>query len=55
MQVLNYTHKYFYDHELGLIAVTANVHNLVVVTRNASDMERCQARVFNPWESQPDK
>jgi predicted nucleic acid-binding protein len=34
----------------SLIAVSASVHDLVVVTRNVQDMARCQARVFNPWE-----
>ncbi|MDO9081292.1 MAG: type II toxin-antitoxin system VapC family toxin [Desulfuromonadales bacterium] len=33
----------------SLIAATAAAHGLVVVTRNVRDMERCQARVFNPW------
>uniref|UniRef100_A0A831UBE7 Ribonuclease VapC n=1 Tax=Geobacter metallireducens TaxID=28232 RepID=A0A831UBE7_GEOME len=33
----------------ALIAATAAVHGLVVVTRNVKDMERCQVRVFNPW------
>ena len=37
----------------SLIAATANVHSLIVVTRNVHDMVRCQATVFNPWESQP--
>jgi toxin FitB len=37
----------------SLIAATANVHSLIVVTRNVQDMERCQAKVFNPWECQP--
>lgn len=37
----------------SLIAATANVHNLIVVTRNVQDIVRCQAKVFNPWESQP--
>ena len=37
----------------SLIAATANVHSLIVVTRNVQDMVRCQAKVFNPWESQP--
>lgn len=37
----------------SLIAATANVHNLIVVTRNVQDMVRCQAKVFNPWEGQP--
>ncbi len=39
----------------SLIAVSASVHDLVVVTRNGQDMARCQAEVFNPWESQPDQ
>lgn len=34
----------------SLIAATAEVHNLSVVTRNAKDMERCGANVCNPWE-----
>jgi len=33
----------------SLIAATANAHGLVVVTRNVKDIERCSARVFNPW------
>ena len=33
----------------SLIAATAAAHGLVVVTRKVRDMERCQARVFNPW------
>lgn len=39
----------------SLIAVSASVHDLVVVSRNVQDMARCQAKVFNPWESQPDQ
>lgn len=38
----------------SLIAVSASVHDLIVVTRNVQDMARCRARVFNPWESKPD-
>ena len=34
----------------ALIAATAAAHGLVVVTRNVKDMERCGARVCNPWE-----
>lgn len=34
----------------SLIAATAITHNLIVVTRNTSDLERCQALVYNPWE-----
>jgi predicted nucleic acid-binding protein len=33
----------------ALIAATAEAHGLVVVTRNVRDMERCGARVCNPW------
>lgn len=35
----------------GLIAATALVHGLTVVTRNVGDMERCGAPVINPWQS----
>lgn len=34
----------------SLIAATAITHNLTVVTRNNRDLERCQAKVFNPWK-----
>lgn len=33
----------------SLIAATATAHGLIVVTRNLKDMERCRARVCNPW------
>jgi toxin FitB len=33
----------------SLIAATAAVHGMLVVTRNTKDMERCGAQVFNPW------
>lgn len=33
----------------SLIAATAITYNLIVVTRNVYDIERCQAAVFNPW------
>jgi predicted nucleic acid-binding protein len=33
----------------SLIAATAIAYGLAVVTRNVKDIERCQARVFNPW------
>jgi len=33
----------------SLIAATAAAHGLVVVTRNVRDMERCKARICNPW------
>ncbi len=35
----------------SMIAATASVHDLVVVTRNVQDMVRCQAKVFDPWKS----
>ena len=35
----------------SLITVSANIHDLVVATRNVQDMARCQAKVFNPWET----
>jgi toxin FitB len=36
----------------SLIAATASVHHLAVVTRNAVDLERCGANVLNPWEEE---
>jgi toxin FitB len=33
----------------SLIAATAASHGLFVVTRNTKDLERCQAKVFDPW------
>ncbi|ADG07803.1 MULTISPECIES: type II toxin-antitoxin system VapC family toxin [Kyrpidia] len=33
----------------SLIAATAQVHGLVVVTRNVRDIERCRVPVTNPW------
>lgn len=33
----------------SLIAATATVHGLIVVTRNLKDIERCRVRVCNPW------
>lgn len=35
----------------ALIAATALVHDLEVVTRNTADLERCGARCLNPWRS----
>lgn len=34
----------------SLIAATAVVHKLTVVSRNTKDLERCHVKVFNPWE-----
>jgi predicted nucleic acid-binding protein len=33
----------------SLIAASAIANGFVVVTRNVKDLERCRARVFNPW------
>ncbi len=33
----------------SLIAATALFHDLVVVTRNVSDLAACGARILNPW------
>lgn len=34
----------------ALIAASAAVHGMPVVTRNAKDLERCGAQVCNPWK-----
>ena len=34
----------------SLIAATASVHNLTVVTRNVRDLQRCSVPVVNPWQ-----
>ena len=34
----------------SLIAATAQVYDLTVVTRNVSDMGRCGVEVHNPWD-----
>ena len=34
----------------SLIAASASVHGMSVVTRNAKDLERCGAQICNPWE-----
>ena len=36
----------------GLIAATALVHELIVVTRNEDDFRRCGATTVNPWASE---
>ena len=33
----------------ALIAATASVHDLTVVTRNARDFEALDVKVLNPW------
>lgn len=35
----------------GLIAATAEIKNMIVVTRNVSDFERTGVKVLNPFES----
>lgn len=34
----------------SLIAATASVHNLSVVSRNVSDFEKCGVACMNPWQ-----
>lgn len=36
----------------GLIAATALVHGMTVVTRNVADFEPCGVSVLNPWDAQ---
>lgn len=38
----------------GLIASTARVHNLVLVTRNEVDFENCNVSILNPWNLKQD-
>jgi hypothetical protein len=35
----------------GLIAATAVVHDLIVVTRDVADFEDTRATILNPWET----
>jgi predicted nucleic acid-binding protein len=35
----------------GLIAATAIVNDLIIVTRNAADFDDTRASVINPWEA----
>ena len=35
----------------GLIAATAEVHDMTVVTRNSTDFQAVGVPLFNPWES----
>jgi toxin FitB len=37
----------------SLIAATALVHGLTVVTRNTADFEGCGVGLLNPWNYQP--
>lgn len=36
----------------SLIAATAHLHGLTVVTRNTGDFEACDVAVLNPWQAQ---
>ena len=37
----------------GLIAATARIHALTVVTRNTGDFDGCGVPLLNPWEPRP--
>ena len=37
----------------GLLAATARVHDLTLVTRNSSDFARAGVRLLNPFEAEP--
>jgi predicted nucleic acid-binding protein len=37
----------------SLIAATARVHGLTVVTRNTANFEGCEVGLLNPWSYQP--
>ncbi len=41
--------RYTYSQPDALLAATALVHELGVVTRNAEDFERAGVRLLNPW------
>jgi predicted nucleic acid-binding protein len=43
--------KYSYAPPDALIAATAQVHGLCVVTRNTKDFEQAGAALFNPWQA----
>lgn len=40
--------------EDAMIAATAAVHNLTIVTRNVRDFERFKVRTLNPFDRQPE-
>jgi hypothetical protein len=35
----------------SLLAATAEIHSLILATRNTADFDRCGATVFNPWDT----
>lgn len=45
--------RYTYSQPDALIAATALVHGLGVVTRNAADVERAGVTLCNPWAETP--
>jgi len=38
-------------YEDAMIAATARVHNLIVVTRNVVDLKRLDVEIINPFEA----
>jgi len=38
----------------GLIAATAIVHDLIIVTRNVADFDDAEVSVINPWDARDD-
>jgi predicted nucleic acid-binding protein len=44
---------YTYSNPDALIAATALVHELGIVTRNTADFQRAGVRLLNPWEDGP--
>jgi toxin FitB len=40
-----------YSYRDSLIAATALVHGMIVVTRNVSHFARTGVKTFNPWEA----
>lgn len=39
----------------SLIAATARIHAMTVVTRNTSDFANCDVQLLNPWEHDPEQ
>jgi predicted nucleic acid-binding protein len=39
----------------SLIAATARIHAMTVVTRNTSDFANCGIQLLNPWGYEPDE
>jgi predicted nucleic acid-binding protein len=39
----------------SLIAATARIHGMTVVTRNTSDFANCDVQLINPWEYEPEE